>query len=54
MREKTQNFGFRIPISLLKKLQALARQDARSTGSMLRVLIYDYIEKYEREHGPIQ
>lgn len=54
MRERKQTFGFRVPSSLLKKLQYLARLDTRSTGSMLRVLIYDYVEKYEREHGPIR
>ncbi len=51
MKEPTVNFGFRIPAELLRKLRYIAKQDCRSTSSMIRVLIYDYVEAFEKEHG---
>lgn len=53
MKEPTANFGFRIPAELLRKLRYIAKQDCRSTSSMIRVLIYDYVETFEKEHGTI-
>lgn len=48
------NFGFRIPEELLNKLKYIAEKDCRSTGSMVRILIYDFVEKFEQEHGQIE
>ena len=53
MKQPTVNFGFRIPEYLLQKLKFIAKYDCRSTGSMVRVLIYDLVEKFEQEHGEI-
>lgn len=53
MKKPTANFGFRIPAELLQKLRYIAKQDCRSTSSMIRVLIYDYVAAFEREHGKI-
>lgn len=53
MTGKKVNFGFRIPAELLRKLRYIAKQDCRSTGSMIRVLISDHIKKFEEEHGKI-
>lgn len=53
MKDKQINFGFRIPEELLDKLKYIAQYDCRSTGSMVRVLIYDCVEKFEKEHGEI-
>lgn len=53
MPGKKVNFGFRVPEESLKKLRYIAKQDCRSTASMIRVLIADYIRKFEAEHGEI-
>lgn len=51
--KQQRNFGFRIPEELLKKLRYIAKYESRSTGGMLRVLVYDHVEQFEREHGEI-
>lgn len=53
MKTQKVNFGFRLSEELLKKLRYIAKQDCRSTASMIRVLIADYIRKFEAEHGEI-
>lgn len=53
MGKRLQNFGFRIPEELLQKLRYIAKYECRSTGGMLRVLVYDHVERFEREHGKI-
>lgn len=53
MKESTKNFGLRIPVNLLQKLQYIAKEECRSTSSMVRVLIYDCVEEFEKEHGTI-
>lgn len=53
MKKPTINFGFRLPEELLRKLKCIAKQDCRSTGSMVRVLVYDCVEKFEKEYGEI-
>lgn len=53
MKGPTTNFGFRIPAELLRKLRYIAKQDCRSTGSMIRVLIYDYVAAFEKRYGTI-
>lgn len=53
MKDRQVNFGFRIPEKLLGKLKYIAKYECRSTGSMVRVLIYDCVEKFEKEHGEI-
>lgn len=53
MRHPTKNVSIRIPAESLVKLRLIAKQDCRSTSSMVRVLIYDHIEKFEKEHGEI-
>ncbi len=53
MRQPTKNIGVRIPVELLNKLRHIAKEDCRSTSSMIRVLIYDYVAAFEREHGKI-
>lgn len=54
MKSEGTNFGFRIPVDLLKKLQVVARYESRSVGSMVRVLIYDCVDAFEAEHGKIE
>ena len=53
MKTQKVNFGFRLSEELLKKLRYIAKQDCRSTSSMIRVLIYDYVAAFERKHGKI-
>lgn len=53
MKEPTRNFGFRLPEDTLRKLRYIAALDSRSTGSMIRVLIYECVEGFEKEHGEI-
>ena len=53
MKEPTKNYGFRAPVELMEKLQYIAAYDCRSRGSMLRVLVYDCVERFEKEHGEI-
>lgn len=53
MKTQKVNFGFPLSEELLKKLRYIAKQDCRSTGSMIRVLISDHIKKFEEEHGKI-
>lgn len=54
MKGPSVNFGFRIPIDLLRKLRVLAKHECRSTASMIRVLIYDCVDTFEAEHGRIE
>ena len=53
MKEPFRSFGFRIPENLLRKLKYIARQECRSTGSVLRILIRDHVTHFEKEHGEI-
>lgn len=53
MKNEKVNFGLRIPAELLEKFRYIAQADSRSVSSMLRVLIYDCVESFEKEHGEI-
>ncbi len=53
MKEPTKSFGFRLPAETLEKLRYIASFDCRSASSMIRVLIYDCVEEFEKEHGEI-
>lgn len=53
MKQPVKNLSVRIPVELLNKFRVTAKQDCRSTSSMVRVLIADYIRKFEEEHGEI-
>ena len=48
-----KTIGIRIPTQSLEKLRFIAKQDSRSVSSMIRVLIYDCVEEFEKEHGTI-
>ena len=53
MKDRQINFGFRIPEDQLKKLKYIAKYDCRSTGRLIRMLIYSCVKKFEKEHGEI-
>jgi predicted DNA-binding protein len=53
MEGPTKNLGIRIPVKLLQKLQYIAQEDSRSTSGMVRFLIYNCVEEFERSHGTI-
>ena len=53
MKQPTRNIGLRIPGEVLEKLRYIAREECRSTSSMIRVLVYECVERYEGEHGEI-
>lgn len=53
MKKPSRTFSFQIPEALLQKLNYIAAQQCRSTGSILRVLARDCVDRFEREHGEI-
>ncbi|MCI8474283.1 MAG: Arc family DNA-binding protein [Oscillospiraceae bacterium] len=53
MNGPKKTVGIRIPAKSLEKLRLIAKQDSRSVSSMIRVLIYNCVEEFEKEHGTI-
>ena len=53
MNGPKKTVGIRIPAKSLEKLRLIAKQDSRSVSSMIRVLIDNCVEEFEKEHGTI-
>ena len=46
--------GLRLPRPMYAKIKMLAEQDSRTVNNLLELILKNYIEGYEREHGEIQ
>ena len=53
MNRPKKTIGIRVPAESLEKLRFIAKQDSRSVSSMIRVLAYNCVEEFEKEHGKI-
>ena len=54
MKRPDKTVGFRLSVELLEKIQYIARFECRSTSSVIRLLIREHVEQFEREHGIIE
>lgn len=46
-------FSLRLQPNAKEKVRALANKDKRSINKQLEYIVNEYIETYEKEHGPI-
>lgn len=49
-----KSISFRLEENLLKKFRFAAAYEGRTANSQVRILIRDFVNAYEKEHGKIE
>lgn len=52
-RTKIQT-GLRLPIPMYGKIKKLAEQDSRTVNNLVELILKNYLDDYERQHGEIE
>ena len=53
MSVQANPYPLRLEKEHMEKIRTLAKQGRRSVNMQLCVAVEDYLERYEKEHGPI-
>lgn len=52
--ELDKGFTLRINGEMLDKIRMIAKRDMRSINTKMLLIFQEYIEKYEKKHGPLK
>lgn len=53
MKKENGRIGLVIPLQLKEKIRVLAVKEHRNISNLIITVLYDYVERYEQEHGTI-